>query len=141
MNPLSRQWVGMSIGAMALAFGLAVPAVADDESVRAAAASETWKLLVGRESWFLASTTSPPPGPVDQWNLMPVSFGVDHSKLVFRGEHPAHGPVMYEVTITDDGFSWVSAFTGLTVMTRDPQDPEHPFKGSAGGYTYMLVCK
>ena len=119
--PYSRNTsVAVSAGILVLALGGAAGVALADDNAGAAASSKTWKLLESEKSWFLAYTASSSPGPVDQWERMPTSFVIEGSKLIFNGEHPMHGPVTYEVTITDKGYNWVSAFTGQIVMLYDP---------------------
>ena len=126
-------------GVLALALGGAAGVASADDNRSEAASSKTWKLLESEKSWILAYTVSSSPGPVDQWNRMSGSFVTEGSRLLFNGEHPQHGPVTHEVTVTDKGYNWVSAIDGQIVMLYDPADAEHPFKGKGSGYTYMLI--
>src|ERR1035437_7972005 len=118
-----------------VAFVLVGPASA------AAADDKTWGLLSSEKSWLMAYTASSRVDAFERWEIMPVVYVSEGSKLFQKGDNPTHGPTVLDVEITDGGFTFVSPFVGRVAMIYDRADAKHPFKGVGGGYTFWLTYR
>ena len=141
MRYFPRLLIAFATSLMALMLVGPTSAATAEEKTHESAEGKTWVLLSSEKSWLMAYTASSPLDAFERWEIMPVVYVSEGSKLFQKGDNPTHGPTVLDVEITDGGFTFVSPFVGRVAMIYDRADAKHPFKGVGGGYTFWLTYR